>query len=182
MRRPPLACDRSWLVVLSLCRPGVVAAAGAGGGPVDGVCGSGPADGGAAEVAVPAVPAGPGVGAAPPGESSPAAGTDAGTGTGRSDGDAGSAGPAGAGTGVDPTPGSARVEIAAGGHQVVVEAPESLDRVAAKAMEVWAATDPADLVRGFGFGGGTGDPVVVDTPLEVELPRRMAYTTPDTDD
>lgn len=40
-----------------------------------------------------------------------------------------------------------RVEIAAGGHQVTVEAAEPLLTVAGQALALWQATDSPDTVR-----------------------------------
>ncbi len=54
---------------------------------------------------------------------------------------------------VDASAGPARVEIAAGGHQVVVEAQEPLATVARQAVELWQATDSAAVVRGAGAAG-----------------------------
>ncbi len=178
VRRPPLARDRPRLVVLPLRRAGVGAAAGAGGRPGDAVRRPGPADVGAAQVAVPA-------GADDTGTTAQTAGT-----AGRTvSGTAGCRCPdrccptrdgagdgAGAGTGVDP-PSSARVEIAAGGHAVVVDAPEPLDRVADTAMRLWTATDTPDVVRGFGYTMQVDGPLFVDLTAEVDLPRRMTEGT-----
>lgn len=171
VRRPPLACDRPRLVVLPLPRPGVVPAARPGRRAGHDVRRPGPADVGAAEVGGPADPGDPGrVAAATAVGVTARAGAE--PGTGDEPGDRAGDG-AGVGTGVDPPPGSARVELAAGGHQVVVEAPEPLDRVAAVAMKLWVATDDPDLVRGFGFGASAGEPVFTEVPWDVPAPRHL---------
>lgn len=68
-----------------------------------------------------------------------------------------------------------RVEIAAGGHQVVVEAPEPLGVVAEQALDLWTRTVDPNMIRGVGstvgFTGelaGSGD-----LPDALTLPRRM---------
>lgn len=65
------------------------------------------------------------------------------------------------------------MEIAAGGHAVVVDAPEPLGVVADTAVRLWTATDPADLARGYGFTGPLTEPVGVDVPYDVAMPRHL---------
>jgi hypothetical protein len=67
-----------------------------------------------------------------------------------------------------------RVEIAAGGHAVVVDAPEPLGVVADTAVRLWTATDSPDLVRGFGFPGTSGEPMFADVPPDVPMPAHLA--------
>jgi hypothetical protein len=68
-----------------------------------------------------------------------------------------------------------RVEIAAGGHQVVVESSGSLNTVARKALELWTATDSPAGVRGMSTSVGfaadlAGGPL----PPELTFPDRLA--------
>jgi hypothetical protein len=65
------------------------------------------------------------------------------------------------------------VEIAAGGHSVVVDAPEPLRVVADTAVRLWTATDSPDLVRGYGFSGPLGDQVYVEQPTDVPIPPHL---------
>jgi hypothetical protein len=65
------------------------------------------------------------------------------------------------------------VEIAAGGHAVVVDAPEPLGVVADTAVRLWTVTDSADLVRGYGFAGPLTEAVSVDVPYDVAMPRYL---------
>ena len=71
------------------------------------------------------------------------------------------------------------VEISAGGHQVIIEAPTNLDDIAAKALQLWQSTDGPGAT---GSGDGQvsigftviSDPV--DGPLmgpESTLPSRL---------
>lgn len=70
-------------------------------------------------------------------------------------------------------PPTTRVEIAAAGHQVVIEAPDPLEVVAAKALEVWKETDDPKLVRGFGTLGFTVEVPAGPLPPELTLPARL---------
>ncbi len=74
-----------------------------------------------------------------------------------------------------PTPPSARVEISTGEHQVVVEAAESLTRVANTALQIFKATDGPRprLLAGIGFCGDVGDVTPGGAPPpEVTFPDR----------
>jgi hypothetical protein len=66
-----------------------------------------------------------------------------------------------------------RVEICAGGHQVIVEAPESLEQVEAAAMRLWTATDDPRLLRGFGPVGFVTEQVGAPMPPDLTLPGRL---------
>ncbi len=66
-----------------------------------------------------------------------------------------------------------RVEIAAGGHQVIVEAPEPLAVVVAAAMNMWTATDPPNLARGYSPVGFAAETAGGPTPPDLTLPARM---------
>ncbi len=63
------------------------------------------------------------------------------------------------------------MEISAGEHAVVVDAPEPLTAVADTAMRLWAQTDTPGPVRGYGFTDGHSELVFTDTPAEVDLDR-----------
>ncbi len=79
----------------------------------------------------------------------------------------------------DPIP--TRVEISAGGHQVTIESPDSLNTVARKALELWKATDSPAIVRGMSTSVGFSmDPVDSPVPPELTLPDRL--TGDDADD
>lgn len=147
----PLACDPPRMGVL-LVSGGSVGPVGATGQRRDEVWPAGSADGRVAEVPGPAEPG--------PGDAGPG-GRDA----------------AGAGAGVDPAPVAARVEIAAGGHQVVVEAPESLHVVAATARELWMATDNDRLVRGYAPVGFAAETAAGPLPPDLTLPARLTEGT-----
>ncbi len=75
-------------------------------------------------------------------------------------------------------PSPVRVEIAAAGHTVVIEAPERLETVAAKALEVWQATDDPRLDRAFGTLGFTVEQPSGPLPPELTLPARMTSEEP----
>lgn len=75
-----------------------------------------------------------------------------------------------------PSPPPTRVEITAGGHQVVVEAVAPLNTVAKKALELWRDTDSPAVARaadtvGFTASEPTWSPLL---PPEVDLPHRVA--------
>lgn len=80
----------------------------------------------------------------------------------------------------EPTP-PTRVEIAAGGHSVVIESADPLNTVARKALELWKATDSPDVVKGMSSGVGFAADLGPDTylPPELALPDRL---TPGGDD
>lgn len=40
-------------------------------------------------------------------------------------------------------------------------------------MRLWTVTDPADLARGYGFTGPLTEPVIVDVPYDVAMPRHL---------
>lgn len=72
------------------------------------------------------------------------------------------------------------MSISVGGHQVVVEASGPLDVVAAKALEVWNATDSPDArlssePMGFGLTAQISDPVT-DESFEVQESDPAVWT------
>ncbi len=76
--------------------------------------------------------------------------------------------------GAGPAPFPTRVEIAAGGHQVVVESGDPLAVVARRALDLWRATDSPNGVRGHsttvGFASElAGGPL----PPDLTLPDRL---------
>lgn len=64
---------------------------------------------------------------------------------------------------VEPTKPTTRVEISAGAHSVSIETVGTLRTVAAKALELWKATDTPSIGRGYAALG-------FHTELSVELP------------
>jgi hypothetical protein len=77
----------------------------------------------------------------------------------------------------DTPPPVVHVEIAAGGHQVIVEAAAALHVVKKAALELFRATDNPNLTRGVGAGFGfVGDPVAADeVPDPVSLPPPVPH-------
>jgi hypothetical protein len=75
-----------------------------------------------------------------------------------------------------PPPPPARVEITAGGHQVVVEAVAPLNTVAKKALDLWRETDnPAVSRAADTVGFSASEPIYAALlPPEVDLPHRVA--------
>lgn len=66
-----------------------------------------------------------------------------------------------------------RVEIAAGGHQVVIESADSLAVVARKALELWKATDSPAAVRAQSAAGFQADLAAGPIPPDLTLPDRL---------
>lgn len=67
-----------------------------------------------------------------------------------------------------------RVEIAAGGHQVVIESTDPLSTVARKAVELWRATDSPAVTRGVSTTVGFSADLPNDgVPPELTLPDRL---------
>lgn len=66
-----------------------------------------------------------------------------------------------------------RVEIAAGGHQVVIESADSLAVVARKALELWKATDSPAGVRAQSAAGFQGEIASGPIPPDLTLPDRL---------
>lgn len=73
----------------------------------------------------------------------------------------------------DPVP--TRVEICAGGHQVVIESPDPLNTVARKALDLWRQTNTggAALGGGGGFGFAAGELAGDCIPPDLTLPDRL---------
>lgn len=69
------------------------------------------------------------------------------------------------------------MEIAAGGHAVVVDAPEPLGVVADTAVRLWTVTDSPNVVRGYGFSGTVGEPMLGDMPPDVVMPPYLTEPT-----
>ncbi len=77
-----------------------------------------------------------------------------------------------------------RVEITAGGHQVVVESCDPLATVKKVALDLWKATDSAAVTRSVGPVGFQAEhaersPLM---PPELELPHRIATDGGNDDD
>lgn len=66
-----------------------------------------------------------------------------------------------------------RVEIAAGGHQVVIESADSLTVVARKALELWKATDSPAGVHAQGPVGFQAEIACGPIPPDLTLPDRL---------
>ncbi len=77
---------------------------------------------------------------------------------------------------LEPAHPPARVEIAAGGHQVVVEAAMPLATVANTALEMWRSTDSADRAREVGAMGFRDERCDGPLPADLTLPDRLAGT------
>jgi hypothetical protein len=76
-----------------------------------------------------------------------------------------------------------RIELSAGGHQVVIEAPEPMRDVAALALELWHAVDSPDVSRSMGAAGfdtGTAERAGL-MPSEADLPERLVPAYDDGD-
>ncbi len=78
----------------------------------------------------------------------------------------------------------ARVEITAGGHQIVVESCDPLATVKKTALDLWKATDSAAVTRAVGAVGFQAEhaersPLM---PPELDLPHRIATDGGNDDD
>lgn len=85
-----------------------------------------------------------------------------------------------------PAPGeppTTHVEVSAGGHQVIVEAPLPLDQVVATVLTLWRATDgPTANLPGTVLGFTAADTTITDNqlmPADTGLPQRLNGHTPD---
>lgn len=63
-----------------------------------------------------------------------------------------------------------RVEIAAGGHQVVIETEAPLTTVANVALELWRATDDKAITKGYGTSVGFHTELVLEEPYVEDEP------------
>jgi hypothetical protein len=70
-------------------------------------------------------------------------------------------------------PSPTRVEIAAGGHQVVVESTDPLTVVACKALELWEATDSPAGVHAQSAVGFQAEIAGGPIPPDLTLPDRL---------
>ncbi len=70
---------------------------------------------------------------------------------------------------------SARVEICAGGHQVVVEANRPLEAVANTALEMWRCTDSPGRAREVGAMGFRDEQCTSPLPDDLTMPDRLGY-------
>lgn len=74
----------------------------------------------------------------------------------------------------EPTKPTARVEISAGAHSVIIEATGSLHSVAKKALELWHATDSPHLTGGFGAMGFHTELFVESTDVDDDEPPELS--------
>jgi hypothetical protein len=79
---------------------------------------------------------------------------------------------------VEPMP-TNRVELAAGGCQVTVEAAARLDTVVKKALDLWQVVNTGAVTRGESATGFAVDEPTVEIPAELLLPRRLTVEDPD---